>query len=131
MGGIKNGKVVYCDKEDCKGPIKPNIVFFGEGLPKRFMNVYEEIKEECDLLIVMGTGLAVSPFNGMVDTVGDSVPKVLINIENTAENGFDFASKYYPERLFLKGKSDDIVTKICKDVGWIDEFKGYTTKCKN
>lgn len=79
----------------------------------------------------MGTGLAVSPFNSIVDQVKDEVPKVLINLENTDYSGYDFVSKYNPERLFLKGKCDDVVTKICKDLGWSEEFKAYTKDCKN
>jgi len=52
-------------------------------------------------MIVMGTGLAVSPFNQMVDSVNEWCPKVLINMENTSYSGYDFKSKYHPERLFL------------------------------
>ena len=38
----------------------------------------------------MGTALAVSPFNLVVDIFGDEVPKVLINMENTSKYGYDF-----------------------------------------
>lgn len=30
---ISKGEVMYCPIEDCKGPVKPDITFFGEGLP--------------------------------------------------------------------------------------------------
>jgi hypothetical protein len=36
----------------------------------------------------MGTALAVSPFNMIVNSVNPSCPKVLINLENTLEHGF-------------------------------------------
>jgi NAD-dependent histone deacetylase SIR2 len=33
---ISKGEVLRCSKETCNGPIKPDITFFGEGLPKNF-----------------------------------------------------------------------------------------------
>jgi len=47
------------------------------------------------------------------------VPKVLINLENTAKEGYDFDDLYnYPERLFLPGYCDDTIKKLVKDIGW-------------
>jgi len=57
---------------------------------------------------VVGTALAVAPFNTVVDMIPSDVPKVLINMENTAPN-YDFDSEKHPLRLFLEGKCDDIV----------------------
>ena len=59
---INKNEVMYCEKEDCKGPIKPNITFFGEALPEEFYEACEQC-EDADLLIVIGTALAVGPFN--------------------------------------------------------------------
>ena len=40
---------MYCKEflEDspCKGPIKPNITFFGEGLPKEFFAAWDKIED--------------------------------------------------------------------------------------
>ena len=40
---------MYCKEflEDspCKGPIKPNITFFGEGLPKEFFTAWDKIED--------------------------------------------------------------------------------------
>lgn len=64
----------------CNGPVKPRIVFFGEKLNERFHWGWDRIrnkefwsKEEnppdlfedggCDLMIVIGTALAVYPFS--------------------------------------------------------------------
>ena len=78
-------KEVTHDPVLCEGPVKPNIVFFGEGLPQRFHEVRKEMDENgIDLCIVIGTGLAVSPFNFTASDGGDDVPRVLINLENTA-----------------------------------------------
>jgi NAD-dependent SIR2 family protein deacetylase len=60
-------------------------------LPAIFIESLLEIQQiKPDLLIVIGTALAVGPFNQIVEIVSDKVPKVLINMENTAYSGFEF-----------------------------------------
>ena len=51
-----------CGVNGCTGPVKPNFVFFGESLPSEFYQKMDYAKN-CDLMIVIGTALAVSPFN--------------------------------------------------------------------
>lgn len=46
------GDVPYCP---CGGLIRPDVVFFGEGLPPRFVDMRNIDMKQCDLLIVMGT----------------------------------------------------------------------------
>jgi len=41
--------------------MKPDIVFFGENLPKQFHQQMEHDKDNCDLLIVIGSSLKVRP----------------------------------------------------------------------
>jgi len=56
---------MYCDRSDCGGPVKPDIVFFGENLPHKFLEILPTLarkKDACDLLLVIGTALAVNPF---------------------------------------------------------------------
>lgn len=57
---VTAGQVFYCP--NCGGPVKPEITFFGENLPEKFMTAMDNL-EKTDLLIVIGTSLAVSPFN--------------------------------------------------------------------
>lgn len=58
---VKKGEIFYCDKcEDV--PVKPKVVFFGEALPVEVLSSATKIPE-ADLGIVVGTSLAVSPFN--------------------------------------------------------------------
>ncbi|KAF6210836.1 hypothetical protein GE061_013947 [Apolygus lucorum] len=50
------------DATECeRGVMKPDIVFFGEGLPEAFHKAMEKDSDECDLLIVMGSSLKVKP----------------------------------------------------------------------
>ena len=44
-------------------------------------------------------------------------------MENTRAQGFDFNSKSYLKRLFIKGKCDEMVTKIVNECGWSEEFE--------
>ena len=52
------------DKLFCGGLVKPDIVFFGENLPRRFFELQEQDTDHCDLLICIGTSLEVYPFAG-------------------------------------------------------------------
>lgn len=83
----------------CGGPVKPNIVFFGESLDHDrlmgSMNLVRNYKFQddlkipisedggCDLMIVIGTALAVPPINTSVNWTEPDVPQVLINLDNT------------------------------------------------
>ena len=53
------------------------------------MTAMDDLKD-ADLLIVIGTSLAVGPFNMCVHEVPQGCPKVLINMTNNAEQGFEF-----------------------------------------
>ena len=124
-----------CD-DPCNGPVKPNIVFFGEKMAENFHWGWERMNNikfwslednppplfedgGCDLKIVIGTALAVFPFSSTPMQGGKDTPCVLINLENLEHNGFDFEDFFeHPERIFLQGKCDDVILKLCKDVGW-------------
>ena len=69
----------------------------------------------------MGTALAVSPFNSIPRILPAGKPKVLFNMKNTDKTGnYDFT---VDGRVFVQGKCDDMITKLCKDVGWLEDFK--------
>ena len=63
------------------GLVKPSIVFFGEALPARFHALSERDFDACDLLLVIGTSLAVQPFASLTARVPATCPRVLINYE--------------------------------------------------
>ncbi|VDM73853.1 unnamed protein product [Strongylus vulgaris] len=80
-----NCKVPRC--ENCKGVVKPDIVFFGENLPQRFFQCAISDFPKCDLLLILGTSLVVQPFASMVNEVSDDVPRLLINMEEAGRAG--------------------------------------------
>jgi len=50
-----------CGPDNTTAILKPDIVFFGESLPEDFHRHIQMDKDECDLLIVIGSSLKVQP----------------------------------------------------------------------
>eukprot|EP00871_Galdieria_phlegrea_P003354 jgi/Galph1/4019/GphlegSOOS_G2657.1 len=111
---MMNDQIPYCD--NCGGLIKPDVVFFGEGLPQRFFTHSSYDMRRADLLLIIGTSLIVMPVAAMPDMVHDKVPRVLINLEPAGD---------IDERkndLVLLGDCQDIVRKIMNLCDWKDEI---------
>jgi NAD-dependent deacetylase len=49
----------------CGGPVKPDVVLFGEMLPERAMRRAQELAEGAELLVCVGSSLAVYPVAGL------------------------------------------------------------------
>jgi NAD-dependent SIR2 family protein deacetylase len=84
-----------------RAAVRPDVVFFGEPLPRKFFELNLQDFKTCDLLIVMGwrpplppnqpifltpitsfltgTSLTVYPFAGLVNEVPPTTPRLLIN----------------------------------------------------
>ena len=89
LAQMASGKSPKCPL--CGGPLKPDIVFFGQPLPERFHEHRAADLAECDLLIIAGTSLTVRPFAELVHEVRTDVPRILIN--NDAVGPFKALSK--------------------------------------
>jgi len=81
----KNEGVPKC--VDCQGVVRPDVVLFGESLPSRFWSNISSDFQSCDLLLVFGTSLVVSPFNSLVTKPGSGVPRVYINLSKPGSTG--------------------------------------------
>jgi len=64
--------------EDCKAPIKPDVVLFGEGLTSDFGEAWQKIEKECDLLFVLGTSLLVYPVADLASIAKGRGAKLII-----------------------------------------------------
>jgi NAD-dependent deacetylase len=53
------GKLPLCP--DCEGVLKPDVVLFGEMLPFREINAAQREAAVCDLMLVVGSSLEVTP----------------------------------------------------------------------
>lgn len=90
------------------GIMKPDIVFFGEGLPDVFHSAMAHDKDKCDLLIVIGSSLKVHPVALIPRSVPADVPQILINREQLCHLEFD---------VELLGDSDTIINQLCHLLG--------------
>eukprot|EP01090_Pellita_catalonica_P017639 TRINITY_DN5369_c0_g1_i1.p1 TRINITY_DN5369_c0_g1~~TRINITY_DN5369_c0_g1_i1.p1 ORF type:complete len:362 (+),score=50.34 TRINITY_DN5369_c0_g1_i1:115-1200(+) len=126
---------VYKDKipqcPECNGIIKPDITFFGEGLPARYFATLQEDFEKCDLLLVFGTSLSVAPFNTLIDYVGKDVPRVLFNKEEVGNKrdpigwktgGFRFDAVDNRRDVKYLGSCENAVKKLCSHLGWTEDL---------
>lgn len=121
-------KVMYCSTcnvPEAEGPdaarigiVKPDIIFFGESLPMRFLASMRQMLE-ADLVFVMGTSLKVFPFAGLLDLIAPAVPVVLVNRENPGR----IDTSRHP-MLFLQGAIEESVAKLADALGW--ELGGTT-----
>jgi NAD-dependent deacetylase len=50
---------------ECGGPVKPDVVLFGEMLPEQAISEAHELCERADLLLCVGTSLEVYPVAGL------------------------------------------------------------------
>ena len=49
-------KLPRCRKDDCKGLVRPHVVWFGEGLDKEVLRQTSEELDNCDLCLVVSSG---------------------------------------------------------------------------
>lgn len=87
------------------GIMKPDIVFFGEGLPDSFHEAMAEDKNKCDLLLVIGSSLKVRPVALIPSSLPPEVPQILINREPLPHCHFD---------VELLGDCDVIINHLCQ-----------------
>ena len=85
--------------------MKPDIVFFGEGLSDEFHNSMTIDKDECDLLIVIGSSLKVRPVALIPNSIPENIPQILINREPLSHLNFD---------VELLGDCDIILKHLCE-----------------
>lgn len=102
----------------CKGYIKPDIVFFGEGLPERFFELWEEDADVVDVAVVAGTSLTVFPFALLPAECGKNALRVLINKEVVG----DFKARKRKSDIILQYDCDHIATVLADLLGWSEEL---------
>lgn len=105
----------------CGGHVKPDIVFFGEGLPDRFHNLLRKDVEQVDLLIVIGTSLQVAPVSHIPNYV--QCKRVLINRDEVG----DFFGQ---DDCVLLGDCDGTVMQLASQLGWEHEVRTLNKKTK-
>eukprot|EP00931_Biecheleriopsis_adriatica_P006974 TRINITY_DN108315_c0_g1_i1.p1 TRINITY_DN108315_c0_g1~~TRINITY_DN108315_c0_g1_i1.p1 ORF type:complete len:356 (-),score=86.91 TRINITY_DN108315_c0_g1_i1:78-1145(-) len=110
--------------------VKPKIVFFGEELPRRFSELHTRDLLSCDLLLVMGTSLAVQPVAGLVAKASRSAPRVLINQEavgtcDVSKGGFRFHLEGEDNwrDVWWQGDCDSGCRELADVLGWGEDLE--------
>ncbi len=75
-------RVVGCER--CDGPLKPHVVFFGEGVPKDRVQAAWDIVDAADVLLVVGSSLAVySGYRFVRGAAKRGQPIAMVNLGET------------------------------------------------
>lgn len=104
--------------KECGDYVKPDIVFFGEGLPDRFHSLLQKDLYEADLLLIMGTSLMVAPVSMIPDMVPKRCKRVLLNRERVGS--LNVSNKQ--RDVFHAGDCDDSVRILAKLLGWEEDL---------
>lgn len=72
----------------CKNILRPNVVWFGESLPQDIWHAAMQQASSCDVMVVVGTSLAVSPANLLpVYAKQNGATLIEVNPEETVMSG--------------------------------------------
>jgi NAD-dependent SIR2 family protein deacetylase len=104
---LETDKVPLCVK--CNSYVKPDIVFFGQGLPERFHRQLPMDVAVADLLLVIGTSLQVAPVSLIPEYV--RCKRILINRELVGD--FDETTD-----AVVLGECDDICVELARQLDW-------------
>jgi len=117
----KESTPIVC--ESCgAGTVKPSIVLFRSRLPEVFFeNVPNDVKD-IDLLLILGTSLAVAPANSLVMRIPRSSMRVLMNREPVGWHlGLDYDSN--DRDFFAEGNCETSALDFMEKLGWLEDLK--------
>jgi NAD-dependent deacetylase len=107
---IRNGQVPRCE---CGGVMKPDVILFGEQLPIRVLNQAMDEARRCDLILVAGSSLEVTPAADIPFLAVDSGAKaIMVNLEPTA---FDSRAD-----VVIHGDVAEILPRLVETVSAMD-----------
>lgn len=124
---LMKDQVINCE---CGGYVKPSIVFFGEGLPERFFQSWEDDTElfGCHrhagsddedeevvpyVAIIAGTSLKVHPFASLPEELPGWMPRVLVNMELVGS--FDMPREN--DEIVL-GSTEEFAQALMREMEW-------------
>ncbi|GMQ77608.1 MAG: NAD-dependent protein deacylase Cob2 [Anaerolineae bacterium] len=79
---LKSGDIPHCDS--CGGILKPNVILYGEQLPINILNEAQRLARTCDLMLVVGSSLEVTPASQLpMLALENDARIIIINLEPT------------------------------------------------
>ena len=118
---IQTAKVPLC--QHCQGYVKPDIVFFGEGLPDRFHRLLRQDLPRADGCLILGTSLAVAPVSSIPDLVPRTAKRILLNRELVGNLRPHRKRPAASRDIFYGADCDESVTWLAKCMGWWPELQ--------
>lgn len=100
----------YPPRCECQKILKPDVVFFGEGIPPEALNRSFQLASKAEALMVVGTSALVSPANTIPIVTKRNGAKIIeINTERThlTDSITD---------IFLKGSAGSIISDLLESV---------------
>ena len=101
--------------------MKPDIVFFGEGLPMEFSRSSGALAE-ADLVLILGTSLTVYPFAALPEMCRPKTPRVLFNMEQVGDIG------ERADDVLELGPCDVGILRFAEELGWLEELNALWTE---
>lgn len=92
-----------------KGIFRPDIVFYGEKVSRKFWPRFDQDKRTVDLVLIIGTSLKVEPVKNILSMIPADVPQIYIS--KTACTGG------WPD-IELLGQCDIVVAELARRAGW-------------
>lgn len=76
---VKEGEQApRCLRPRCGGPLKPDVILFGEDLPPDVMKRAEAAVKQCDLLLAVGSSLEVWPANELPRVAREAGARLIV-----------------------------------------------------
>jgi NAD-dependent deacetylase len=101
----------YPTCEKCGGPLKPDVVFFGEQIPVKAMLRANQEAESCKVMVIIGTSGVVYPA-AEIPFIAASKGAVIVEV-NVEQTSFTPSITNH----FLQGGSSAIMPAILKEMG--------------
>jgi NAD-dependent SIR2 family protein deacetylase len=121
---VQHGKAPLCQRKHCDGYVKPDIVFFGEGLPHKFHNSLKKDLREADMVLILGTSLQVAPVSMIPDMVSDKCKRVLLNRELVGDLDLEDSDR----DVFYAGDCDDTILKLAALLEWQEDLQEWNAR---
>jgi NAD-dependent deacetylase len=99
---------------ECRGQLRPDIVWFGEGLPEDVWLASRIAARECDVFLVVGTSAVVHPAASLIplsQSASKLVPAKVIEVNLTRTAASEYAD------IGLYGPSGVILPKLAQKLG--------------
>lgn len=109
---IKRGEIPKCP--DCKKILKPDVVLFEEQLPVKAWLKAREVVNACDLLIIAGSSLTVTPVASLpIIALQNNAKVILVNLTPTYIDDYS--------DVVLYGDVADILPAIAAEITGSDQ----------